>query len=66
MPGKWKDAPDGMCPLLDVTRADGTRLCKGHGVDRYYLSGCNVWPTIPAHVAAYSRCTYTWRWENVE
>ena len=62
IPGEWMDTPDGMCPLLGIVRQDGTRHCRGHGVNPYYLNGCNIWPTIPEHVAAYPRCTYTWRW----
>lgn len=54
--------PNEPCPLLGVVRKDGTRLCTGHGVDPYYLSGCNVWPTIPEHVAKYSRCSYRFEW----
>ena len=56
-------APDEMCPLLEiVARPDGTRFCSGHGVHPYYLQGCNVWPSIPEHVAGIARCTYRWRW----
>lgn len=55
--------PDQPCPLLTVTNKDGTRLCKGYGVHSYYLSGCNVWPTVPEHTKHIERCTYTWRWE---
>ena len=58
-PGDWLDAPDGMCPLLGIKRKDGTRQCRGHGVNDYYLSGCDRWPSIPEHIAPHARCTYT-------
>ncbi len=61
-PGLWEDAPDGMCPLLGLLQKDGTRLCTGHDGHPFYLQGCNVWPSIPEHVARFSRCSYTWRW----
>ena len=61
-PGDWLDAPDGACPLLGIVRKDGTRLCRGHGVNEYYLTGCNVWPSEPYHIENYSRCTYRFEW----
>ena len=61
-PGLWDDAADGMCPLLGLKRKDGTRLCTGHGWHPYYRNGCNVWPHIPDHVAAYPSCSYRWTW----
>jgi len=54
--------PDGSCPLLGIVREDGTRLCRGHGVNEYYLSGCNVWPSAPFHIQDYKRCTYKFDW----
>ncbi len=56
--------PNEPCPLLSLVKANGARVCTGHGVHPYYLMGCNVWPTIPEHVAHLERCTYTWRWEE--
>ena len=63
-PGEWLDAPDGACPLLGIVQKDGTRLCRGHGVNEYYLSGCNVWPSVPVHIKDYDRCTYSFAWVN--
>ncbi len=62
-PFKPESSP-GMCPLLSATRPNGTRHCTGYNVHPYYLQGCNVWPSIPAHTADLPRCTYTWRWED--
>lgn len=61
---RWHDAEDGMCPLLGIVQKDGTRLCTGYGVHEYYLQGCVVWPSIPAHTASLPRCTYRWEWVN--
>lgn len=46
----------GACPLLRLL-PNGLHACS----DRRhpgYLNGCNVWPTMPEHVAAYPSCTY--------
>jgi len=48
--------------LLGIQRKDGTRLCRGHGVNDYYLTGCNVWPSDPVHIEKLSRCTYSFEW----
>ena len=64
--GTWPDKLDGMCPLLGRKREDGTRLCIGHGKHPYYLQGCVVWPSIPAHTLRHKRCTYSWRWVDAE
>ena len=61
-PTEWADAPNGDCPLLGILRTDGTRLCRGHGVNDYYLSGCVSWPSVPAHIQDYARCTYKFEW----
>lgn len=62
--GEVPNTHDDMCPLLGALTKDGERLCTGHGVHPYYLNGCNVWPTVPEHVSAYSRCTYRWKWKD--
>jgi hypothetical protein len=48
------------CPHL--VRTNETSHCDIHGtLDTYWAKGCNVWPTIPEHVAHLERCTYTFR-----
>jgi hypothetical protein len=49
-------AIQGACPLL--RHADGVYACS----DRqhpYYLSGCNVWQTLPDQIADKPGCSYT-------
>lgn len=58
------DATDGMCPMLSLTRNDGTRVCTVHDTDnQYWQNACSQWPVIPEHTASYPRCTFTWRWQ---
>jgi hypothetical protein len=57
-------AIDGMCPNL-VSGPNGTRICSVHNTtDEYWSEACALWPTKPEHTAPYSRCTFTWRWEE--
>jgi hypothetical protein len=49
--------PDVPCPLLRRDAA-GVAACAGWGEHPYYLSGCNVWPSKPEHIADMPRCTY--------
>jgi len=54
---------DGACPYLAATNAAGERLCRIHDtVDTYWARGCNVWPSVPHHIEAYDRCTFTFVW----
>lgn len=46
------------CPLLRRTDDTTQATCAGHGVDPYYLAGCNVWPSKPEHIAHLTRCSY--------
>jgi len=55
----------GFCSLYRIV--DGRGNCAGHEPPNehpYYLNGCNVWPTIPEHVAAYPSCTYRFEWHE--
>jgi hypothetical protein len=54
----------GACPLLQfhIGAPEGDTSCVGHGHDPYYLSGCVDWPTDPAHIKDYDRCTFTFEW----
>jgi len=69
----WKRTPErpGACPLLHLHPGDpeGEASCLGHTgyaktgeEDAYYLSGCNVWPSIPEHIQHLERCTYKFTW----
>lgn len=51
--------PPSPCRLL-VKDARGAFHC-GDREHHIYLNGCNVWPSIPEHVAAYPSCTYVIR-----
>jgi len=62
---RQKPEREGMCPLLTFKSTDGLSACLGHGTDPYYLSGCNVWPTQPSHVAHCPSCSYKWEWVDV-
>jgi len=53
----------GACPLLTY-KSTGEALCLGHGTDPYYLSGCNVWPSVPGHIADCPSCTYSFVWAD--
>jgi len=46
----------GFCALYRIVDGKGSCSDRTH---RYYLNGCNVWPSIPEHVSNYPRCTYT-------
>lgn len=48
---------EGYCPLARA--ADGAIRCSGYGRDRYYLSGCNVFPQFPSQIADKPSCTYS-------
>ena len=63
----------GRCPLLHFQIGDpsGDTACLGHlgftpegKEDPYYMAGCNVWPTDPAHIADLPRCTYSFVWQD--
>jgi len=63
---------DGYCPLFNWSFAgdtNGPGFCRGHTgavpageEDKYYLSGCNVWPTDPSQIVSYPNCTYSFAW----
>jgi hypothetical protein len=48
-----------MCPLFR-REPGGLGACAGHGAHPYYLKGCNVWPSKPAHTAHIATCSYFW------
>jgi hypothetical protein len=57
----------GYCPLFEwhIGDPNGDGFCIGHeppNQDRYYLSGCNVWPTDPVQIADKPKCTYSFSW----
>jgi hypothetical protein len=52
----------GACPLLRLD--GGLYRCKGHGKDKYYLAGCNVWPSVPDHIVDYPSCSYEFEQMN--
>ena len=55
----------GRCPLYRILGGKGH--CVGHEPPNqhpYYLSGCNVWPTVPGHIADYPSCTYSFEWRD--
>ena len=63
----------GRCPLLQfhIGAPQGDTSCVGHigmvpegSEDPYYMSGCNVWPTVPDHIKDYPRCTYSFEWRD--
>lgn len=56
---------EGRCPAFR-TDAEGKGTCLGHGWHPYYLSGCNVWPTVPGHIANYPSCSFTFTWVDEE
>ena len=56
---------DGACPYLTANNDKDERLCSIHNTtDTYWAMGCNVWPTVPGHIASHDRCTFTFRWEE--
>jgi len=49
------------CPLL-AELADGTTYCTVWGTDNpYWQNACRIWPSEPAHVVDYSRCSFRFR-----
>jgi hypothetical protein len=55
----------GFCALYRIV--DGHGHCSGHeppNVHRYYLGGCNIWPTVPEHITAYPSCSYRFEWHD--
>ena len=50
------------CPHL-LRGAEGEKTaCEIHGtVGTYWALGCNVWPTMPHHVAHIERCTFQFK-----
>jgi hypothetical protein len=49
--------PGGYCPLF-AWASEGVGHCTDRR-HRYYLSGCNVWPTHPDQIADKPNCSYT-------
>jgi hypothetical protein len=57
------DRDDGMCPLLSLTRTDGTRVCTVHETDNWYwAAACRHWPSKPEQIAHLPRCSFRFRW----
>jgi hypothetical protein len=46
----------GACHYL-ATDANGVLQCTGRA-SAAYLNGCNVWPSVPEHIADKPACTY--------
>ena len=46
------------CPINAlILQPDGTHICSKR-TDHFYLSGCNIWPTMPEHIQNLPKCTY--------
>lgn len=45
-------------PCQFLIQDAGVLQCSGRETEEY-LNGCNVWPSVPAHIADYPDCTYT-------
>ncbi len=53
--------PEGYCPLFSFVWDKAAEGYRGSCTDRthpYYLNGCNVWPSVPEHIADKPHCTY--------
>lgn len=51
---------EGACVKL-APGPDGTFRCVDHGDPAsFWARGCHIWPTLPCHVEAYARCSYSW------
>lgn len=64
----------GVCPLFKFVYEDGKKLgtCKVRTgevskdshvyIKNYTTNACELWPSIPEHVAMYPNCSYSFEW----